>query len=142
MGAKFKGMNPEMLSRRIQLNGRVAVDAIEDIIDQTISEAAEDQRNILDAATTPYGAERMGRGQGRSAGRNDSGAMIDSIGQRSFRRGREVVGQWGWLMGDVPEYIKVQDWGNGLINPAHSLLDSYMKARADFIRRMRRMVDK
>lgn len=142
MGAKFKGTTPEMLSRRLQINGRATIDALEEIIDQTISEASEDQRNILDAATTRYGAERMSKGQGRTAGRNDSGAMIDSIGQRRFQRGREVVGQWGWLMQDVPDYIKYQENGTGRIKAARSLLDSYVRARADFIRRVRRVVDK
>lgn len=142
MGAKFRGTTPEMLSRRLQINGRATIDALEEIIDQTISEASEDQRNILDAATTPYGAERMAKGQGRSAGRNDSGAMIDSIGQRRFRRDREIVGQWGWLMQDVPDYIKYQENGTARIKAARSLLDSYVRARADFIRRVRRVVDK
>lgn len=129
------------LRTRINLQSRIAIDAAEQVMDQTMQEAVDLQRELLDRAITRSGAERYGKGRGQSAGRNDSGMMIGSISSDVEVSGRRVVGRWGWPF-TAEEYYRFQDFGTGKIPAAHSLLDSFVSMREVWIKRMRRIVDK
>jgi len=84
---------------------------------------------------TRYGAKRFAAGKGRSAGRDHTGAMIDSISSDVKSAKTEVVGHWGWI-DEFKDYFGYQDWGTSRVPAAHSLLDSYVQARAKFISRV------
>lgn len=105
---------------------------VEDIMADAMKEGVEFTRQWVRAAVTPYGRYRLSQGRGRSAGREDTGAMIDAVtwnvgkslaftsrGSGSVRRrGRTVVGGarratingfFGW---DEPEvYVVAQEKG-------------------------------
>lgn len=141
MGVRYKGMDMRDLSSRMRLRSNVAIDELEQIVSMTVEEAERDQKALLDRAVTRYGALRMSRGDGRSAGRNDEGDLIDAISSDVKPEKTKVTGKWGWLsLGPENPRGKVlaQDFGGSpsRIPAAHSLLDSYVQARAKFISRI------
>lgn len=139
MGVVWRNNDLRELRTRINLQSRIAADAAEQVIQMTTDEAVQVQKQLLDAAVTRTGAARISRGQGRTAGRNDSGTMIEAIDREvSFEQGR-VVGKYGWVNG-YQDYFSYQDFGTGRVPAAHSLLDSFVQMRIRFIQRMRRIV--
>lgn len=87
-------------------------DALVPIVETSVREGADFQAEALDAATTDWGHFRHDvLGQGGSAGRNDTGNMIDSIDSDVDinRSALKIVGEWGW---DNPEgYFLEQEYG-------------------------------
>lgn len=135
MGVRYKGMDMRGLSTQMRIRSRLAIDEVEQIVSMTVEEAERDQKALLDRAVTRYGAKRMAAGRGRSAGRNDTGAMIDAISSEVKANKTTVTGKWGWI-DEVKDYFSYQDWGTDRVPAAHSLLDTYVQARAKFIARV------
>ncbi len=136
MGVKFKGEDPEDLIRKLQQRKREIPLKAFAIVDESVKEAEEIQRDFLDKATTPYGEYRFGRGIGRSAGRNDSGDMMKAISSDTKMQSRTlIVGRWGWLK-EILKYFEIQEKGYG-VPEARSLLDSYVVVREKFMARMK-----
>jgi hypothetical protein len=80
-------------------------------------------RQTLDLAVTPYGRKRLAKGRGRSAGRNDTGSMIDNLrALRPVVKAQEVLASFGWGRGRSKRYYKFQEEGTGRIRAANSLL--------------------
>jgi hypothetical protein len=131
----FTGLAMQLRARKGAL-----IDEVTDIMETTVREAEEIQRNQLDRATTRYGEQRFGAGQGGSAGRNDSGDMINAINSEVTASKTRVVGRWGWIdEGSFQRYFAYQENGTGRVPAAHSLLDSYMVVKETFKKRMRRL---
>lgn len=136
MGVKWKGADPDDLIRRLEQRKREVPIEVAAVVRETVQEAQKVQRQYLDRATTPYGEFRYSQGRGRSAGRNDTGTMIDAIGWDVEKTGRyQVTGRWGWLSG-ILDYFVYQEKGIG-VPEAHSLLDSYVEISQKFQARMR-----
>ena len=141
MGVVWRNNDLKDLATRIQLQRGIAADAAEQVIQTTVDEAEQLQKRLLDNAVTMTGADRISRGRGNTAGRNDSGAMIDAISNTVDAEDGRVTGKYGWV-NEQRDYFSYQDWGTKRVPAAHSLLDSFVAVRADFIRRMRRIVGK
>lgn len=124
MGVQYRGnQSPQRIAAGLQARKGAVLNEVEQIVTETVAEASKLQKEILDAAVTPYGSERFGKGQGRSAGRNDSGNMIDSIDDDVKRQGKtRVEGRWGWLDGEYEDYFGFQEKIRGV----RSLMNSYM----------------
>lgn len=141
----WHGGNLNTLRAAFGTQGRLAIDAAEQIVSQTTEEAAQIQRDLLDKATTPYGVKRFGKGQGGSPGRNDSGAMIAKINTNVQTSRGNTSGSWGWneTFEQAPE-IYAQELGGSptRIPAARSLVDSFMQVRLTFLKRVSKMVGK
>ena len=110
------------------------------IVRETVEEGAKRQEKALNEATTPTGEERYGRGQGGSAGRNDTGDMIDRIETDVQIEGNTIIGTWGW---DAPDdKIIAQEFGIGNPPAAHSLETSFYPTRESFKGRVAKATSK
>lgn len=111
------------------------VDRAMDLMEKTVDEGAEDQAKALDEAVTAYGQERYAAGRGNSAGRNDTGHMIEEIKSGVERHNRSIIGWWGWDNPDPhdDEYFAIQE------ATAHSLWTSFIPTRERFIARVRQL---
>lgn len=144
MGVKWKGADPDDLIRRLEERKRQVPIEVAAVVRETVQEAQQIQRGYLDRATTPYGERRFALGLGRnnggrSAGRNDSGTMMDAINWEVEKTGRyRIAGRWGWLSG-ILDYFIYQEHGTPTIDEAHSLLDSYIEVSQKFQARMKRI---
>lgn len=141
MGVVWRNSDLNELRTRINQQQRIAADAAEQVIQMTTEEAVDLQKQLLDQAVTMTGAARISRGRGRTAGRNDSGTMIDAIDRTVEAEQGRIVGRYGWVDG-YQEYFRYQDFGTSRIPAAHSLLDSFVSLRSRFISRMRGIVGK
>lgn len=141
MGVVWRNGDLSKLSTAVGRIPGVAIDSAEQIVTQTVEEGAELQRQLLDAATTRTGNERMARGVGNTAGRNKSGQMIGSISSDVQVSSKRVEGEWGFPF-TAEDYYRYQEDGTSRIPAAHALLDSFIALRSVFIRRVVRMVGK
>lgn len=103
------------------------------IMEKTVDEGAEDQARALDEAVTEYGQARYASGRGGSAGRNDTGHMIDEIKSGVEVHRNSIIGFWGWDNPDPhdAEYFAIQE------STAQSLWTSFIPTRERFIGRVR-----
>lgn len=137
MGVKYTRNSPQNLIAILERRKREVPLVAAAIVTETVIEAQEIQREFLNKATTQYGAERFARTGRGSAGRNDTGTMIDGIGWEVERVSRNRIdGRWGWVKG-ILDYFVYQEKGIG-VPEARSLLDSYVVVREKFIARMKR----
>ena len=134
MGVKWTGGSPKDLSIRLKVTGEAILEDVEAAVRESVEVGAKEQKQLLDRAVTRYGQYRMSKGRGRSAGRNDTGKMIDDVGSDVESTRNRIVGWWGWVNG-AKDYYKYQDWGVG-VPAAHSLLDSYMVVRNEIRKRL------
>lgn len=143
MGVVWRNSDLNTLGTELRAQSRFAIDASEQVMEQTMDEAVELQRTLLDRATTRTGEERLGRGRGNTAGRNDTGQMIGSISSDVETTRNRVTGRWGWPK-NAEHYFAAQDFGGSpsRIPAAHSLLDSFISMREVWIRRMKRIAGK
>jgi hypothetical protein len=101
------------LIEKIDLANKVAIEQAYVFIDQITEIGADAARQALNDATTPYGEKRFAKGQGFSAGRNDSGTMISELKAlgSDVDSNERVYGQVGW---ENPEdYFYAQELGGG-----------------------------
>lgn len=103
---------------------------------QEISElAVVDMKRTLLAAHTRTGIRRQ-KLTGGEPGRYRAGDpvhMIDKITtEPAWLDENTVQGSWGWLNGDVQAYFLEQDGGEEKIPAAHSMFNSFMRARILF----------
>jgi len=134
MGIKWTGGGPESLSIKLKVTGEAILEDVEMAVRESVEVGEKEQKQLLDRAVTRYGEYRMSRGRGRSAGRNDTGQMIDAVGSDVESSRNRIVGWWGWVNG-AKDYYRYQDWGVG-VPAAHSLLDSYMVVRNEIRKRL------
>lgn len=139
MGMKWTGADPQDLVARIRLQRNEALDGAEQITEKAVTKGAALEKQLLDRAVTPYGEQRMARGRGRSAGRNDTGSMIDDVESRTTRSKTEIKGQWGHLS-TVKDYYELQMDGTSRIPAAGALVDSFLVVREEWIDDLRKMV--
>lgn len=78
-------------------------------------------KQALNAAVTPYGKYRMSKGRGNTAGRNDTGNMIDAMTVESATN-RNLRSSFGWSK-KSENYFYYQERGTVSIHGAFSLLD-------------------
>lgn len=136
MGVKYTKGSPQDLIRGFEKRKREIPEKAFAIVSESVKEAEDIQRDFLNKATTRYGEERFGRGRGGSAGRNDTGTMIDGISSDTSRVSKtKIEGRWGWLTG-ILDYFVYQEKGIG-VPEARSLLDSYVVVREKFLARMK-----
>jgi hypothetical protein len=80
-------------------------------------------REALDRAITPYGSKRFASGRGKSAGRNDTGSMINALrALKPVVKVEQVFSSFGWGRGSSKAYYKYQENGTRKIKAANSLL--------------------
>ena len=99
-------------------------DELEVMIIQAAEIGAETARKSLDLAVTPYGLKRFSAGQGNSAGRNDTGSMIEDL--KAFKprvTKQKVEVEFGWKGNGDKKYYKFQEEGTSKIRGAFSLMD-------------------
>lgn len=141
MGVVWRNNDLNELRTRIRAQSQIASDQAEQVIEMTVREAADMQKDLLNQAVTMTGAERIARGRGNTAGRNYSGNMIDAISDQVDLEPGRVIGRYGWI-DNLDAYFQYQDFGTGRIPAANSLLDSFVALRMRFISRMRRIAGK
>lgn len=143
-GVIFRNGDLNKLKTAVNLRGKIAIDAATQITEESTLQAVILQRQLLDAAVTGTGSRRISKGVGNTAGRNETGEMIAAIEQEVTATSTRVSGKWGFLK-DVQGYFFAQELGGGPndnIPAAHSLLDSFIQIREEYIRRLVRMVGK
>lgn len=107
---------------------RVAADIINDIT----ASGASDMREFISTRGTGWNGHQ---------GRIDTGHMLESVNSDSAQtEGRSVKGSYGWTQA-AEDYFYYQEAGfnhvNGKKVPAmHALLDSFNKAREEFVSRI------
>jgi hypothetical protein len=123
-----QGISAKLVAHASQMQG-----AGEQIMKETVEAAKADQIALLEAATTPTGDRRVAAG-GVSAGRHETGHMIDMLDSNVTVSENTITGTWGWP--NPEDYFLEQDDGQGRIPAAHSLLNSFTKAREEFFGRV------
>lgn len=78
-------------------------------------------KQALNAAVTPYGKYRMSKGRGNTAGRNDTGNMINAMTVESATN-TKLKSSFGWSK-KSENYFYYQERGTVSIHGAFSLLD-------------------
>lgn len=107
---------------------QVVADELENMLMQAAEIGAETARASLDVAETNYGRYRMSIGRGNTAGRNDTGSMINDLRALppKVSEGKVEV-KFGWGRGRSKGYYDIQEEGSDKFNThitgAHSLLD-------------------
>lgn len=102
----------------------VIIQEVQTMVNQAAEIGAETARGALDLAETDYGRYRMSIGRGNSAGRNDTGSMINDLeSMPSNVSSGKIEAKFGWGRGRSKEYYKFQEDGTAKIRAAHSLLD-------------------
>jgi hypothetical protein len=104
---------------------QVELDEAEVLLTQAAEIGVKAARTALDMAETEYGRYRMSIGRGNTAGRNDTGSMINDLRalEPKISEGKAVV-QVGWGRGRSKKYYEAQENGTARITGAHSLLDA------------------
>jgi hypothetical protein len=105
----------------------LSVDVIQDeaivLLEQAAEIGRDASRQALDLAITPYGRKRFAAGRGNSAGRNDTGSMINDLQALDpVVKANEISIKFGWGRGRSKRYYKFQEEGTGRIKAANSLL--------------------
>ena len=117
----------EAIPERLKVESEVVV--------REVSEwAAGYQKTLLEQATTPTGERRVRSGTGGFAGRHDTGHMIDEITAETTVSADTITGAWGWT--NPEDYFLQQDFGEGRIPAADSLVNSFITAEQVFKRRV------
>lgn len=130
----WHGGSPERLEARIRTTeDRLRPMALE-IVQETVQIGREKQIEALNAATTPYGEKRYAAGRGGSAGRNDTGNMIDLVTTTAEETASGAIGTWGWE--NPPDYVLAQEHRIGADGGADSLWKSFVPTREEFYRKV------
>lgn len=126
---------------RLEKGVDVVWEEAEVFVQQATEIGAEAARAKLDIAETPYGRYRFNqKNQGRSAGRNDSGNMMDSLQALEPEvTETSVSAQFGWSDSDFEPYFEIQELGYAGIEAAESLLDGALAVEAEAPRLARNM---
>jgi len=94
------------------------------LAEQAAKIGEEASRSALDAAVTRYGAKRFASGRGGSAGRNDTGSMINNLrALKPVVKAEQIIAKFGWGQGRSKKYYKYQEEGTARIKAANSLLN-------------------
>lgn len=105
----------------------LAVEVVQDeaivLLEQAAVIGRDAARNALNLAETPYGRKRFASGRGGSAGRNDTGSMINNLqALEPVIKANEISIKFGWGRGRSKAYYKFQEEGTAKIRAANSLL--------------------
>lgn len=112
------------LIKKLDLTQRVIVDEANILIMQATDVGVAAAKAKLDSSITRHGRWRMSRGVGRSAGRNKTGLMMDSItAYDPHIRGNDYIAiKFGWGPGKMKKYFMFQDDGTSRIPAANSMM--------------------
>lgn len=119
----------------VKRNAEELKSQVEEALDVTMIEAANDIEDILENATTRTGRKRE-RDEGGFPGRHETGNMISKIGWQVRRLPRVISGFVGWWGDAFEEYFYDQDAGVGNIPAARALPQAAAKARENLRRRL------
>lgn len=110
-------------------------------LELSVAEGAVHLQDLLEAAETRTGQERVTRG-GISAGRHETGNMVASVSHDGDRlpRGDYVIGSFGWFSAEFERYFRAQDLGAGQIPAANALHQAAAYARQRYAGRMYALV--
>lgn len=109
--------------KKLDLTLEVVQDEAIVLLEQAAEIGRDASRNALDLAVTPYGRKRFAKGRGGSAGRNDTGSMINDLQALDpVIKANEISVKFGWGRGRSKAYYKWQEEGTGRIRAANSLL--------------------
>lgn len=113
-------------------------------VQQVAEVGVEAAKNRLDEAETDYGRYRFyEKNQGRSAGRNDEGTMMDSLKVLDPEvTATSVEVSFGWDDADFQNYFEIQELGYAGIDEAHSLRDGAEVADAEAPRLAKNMMQR
>ena len=136
MVTKWNNGGPKRIIASIGQIEEQFIEAGTEIVRNTVWEGAELQAQALDEAETDWGRERFSKGRGNSAGRNDTGNMIDEITYGVERHNNSIIGFWGWDNPDPhdAEYLAIQE------ATAQSLHESFTPTREKFFGRVRKLI--
>lgn len=128
----------------VKINIGNITSVINDELMKTAEQAAkigeEAARQKLDLSITPYGQKRFASGRGGSAGRNDTGSMINALrALPPVVKAGEVMAKFGWGRGRSKKYYKYQEDGTSKIRAANSLLSGKQAVLAEMPRLTRNM---
>ena len=136
MVTKWNNGGPKRIIASIGQIEERFIEAGTEIVRKTVREGAELQAEALDEAETDWGRDRFSKGRGNSAGRNDTGNMIDEITYGVERHNNSIIGFWGWDNPDPhdAEYFAIQE------ATAQSLHESFTPMREKFFGRVRKLI--
>lgn len=111
----------------------------EKVVDETAREGAEVMRGYIESRGTGWRGHR---------GRVDEGYMLGDVAHNVTKSADGVRGKWGWGTTGGPKhpYYRFQEqgftiWNSGhTVPPMHALLDSFIKVREEFARKIRKML--
>lgn len=143
MTVTFRMHKPDKnMAKWAEVQGRKIKQRLDAILEEVITEAADDMVAILEAAVTATGEARVARG-GNGPGRVDTEKMRKAIKSRILSKTKErSVGAWGWL-DEVLDYFVYQEYGAeefGVhFEGMAALQGSFIMAREKFHKRLQQI---
>jgi hypothetical protein len=109
------------------------------VVDETAKEGAEVMRGYIEVRGTGWRGHQ---------GRIEQGTMIDAVQSVTEKTNEGVRGRFGWGVrgGLMENYFRYQEQGftiassGHVVPPMHALLDSFIKVREDFIRKIVKII--
>lgn len=118
----------------------VLTEELQKTAEQASKIGQEAARKKLKSSITPYGLKRFSSGRGKSAGRDDSGSMIENLrALPSIIKSNIVMAKFGWGRGRSKAYYKYQEDGTAKIKAANSLLSGRQAVLAELPRLTKNM---
>lgn len=109
---------------KLDLTSSVAQQEATVLLEQAAQIGVDVAQRKLVLSTTKWGTKRFNSGRGASAGRDDSGSMIDNLraDKVDVSSGKLEV-KFGWGRGRTKNYYKYQEYGSKKIKAALSLFE-------------------
>lgn len=109
---------------KLDLLNEVVAEEAELMIKQATDLAVDVAKRKLVASTTKWGQKRFSEGRGASAGRDDTGSMIEDLQAYDFKVSEgKIEARFGWGAGKTKKYYKYQEYGTAKIKAALSLFE-------------------
>lgn len=107
-----KTFRTQILKKQQQLEAlmRALPNETKNILDEVGKESKEEMQRIIRESQSPFGAIRKSYGMGRSSGREDTGAMYDSVAYATEMAADRISVRVGWLY-NFKEYFGFQENG-------------------------------
>ena len=131
MGIQRSRTGLDLMQKKLQnVDGnvrRILVDDLNFIAEQ----GAQEMQQYIRERGTAYSEYRYSRGQGNSAGREDTGTMLEAVGYTVTSYKTRVNAEVGWLE-DFKKYFDYQERGTRWIEPMYALRDASATMRDIF----------
>lgn len=109
---------------KLDLLNEVVAEEAEKLIEEATEIAVDVAKRKLVDSTTKWGQKRFAAGRGASAGRDDTGSMIDNLTAYDFKvSAGKIEARFGWGPGRSKKYYKYQEYGTAKIKAALSLFE-------------------